>query len=186
MSKTSETLTSTLSALDDTLTFMRALWSLEHALERASKHMEDTLDITGPQRLALRVIGVVPGIGPAELAAALHLHPSTISGVLQRLESRGLLERVEHESDGRRVLLRVTRAGKRLNVPSAPGTVERAVRTALRRVPARDRAVTLSVLAKLVAELTPASNQLTAKKRIGDRRRASSERAATGHRSRKR
>jgi DNA-binding MarR family transcriptional regulator len=155
MPKTHDILPSTLSALDETLTFMRALWHLEHALERASKHMEDSLGVTGPQRLALRVVGVVPGIGPAELAAALHLHPSTITGVLQRLESRGLVERVGHESDGRRVMLRVTRAGKRMNVPSSPGTVERAVRTALRRVPARQRAATLSVIATLVEELTP-------------------------------
>ena len=58
--------------MDETLIFMRALWHLEHALERASKRMEDTLGITGPQRLALRVVGVVPGIGPTELAEALH------------------------------------------------------------------------------------------------------------------
>lgn len=155
MSRHSENLAATLSAWDETLTFMRALWRLEHALERASKKMEDTLGITGPQRLALRVIGVIPGIGPAELAAALHLHPSTITGVLQRLESRKLIERVSHENDGRRVILRVTRSGGRLNVPSSPGTVEGAVRHALRRVPKGDRGITLSVLDKLVAELLP-------------------------------
>lgn len=141
-------------ALDPTLTFMRALWRLEHALEKASKQMEDTHGVTGPQRLALRIIGVVPDIGPAALAAALHLHPSTITGILQRLETRGLLTRLRHASDGRRMHLRVTRAGARLNAPAAPGTVEQAVRLALARVPVREREATLAVLDRLATALT--------------------------------
>lgn len=142
-----------LAALDQTLTFMRTLWQLEHALERASKRMEDRLGVTGPQRLALRVIGVMPDIGPAELAAALHLHPSTITGVIQRLARRGLITRTQHPEDGRRVHLRVTRAGARLNRPSAPGTVEQAVARALRRTARRERTVTMAVLDRLAEEL---------------------------------
>ncbi|MGE3512659.1 MAG: MarR family winged helix-turn-helix transcriptional regulator [Vicinamibacterales bacterium] len=133
--------------------------------------MEDTLGVTGPQRLALRLIGVAPDIGPAELAGALHLHPSTITGVVQRLEANGLIERVQHASDGRRVHLRVTRAGARLNVPSAPGTVEHAVRSVLRRVAPRDRAATIGVLDRVTNELLGAAvQQLTPLRRKTVRR----------------
>lgn len=142
-----------LPALDQTLTFMRTLWYLEHALERASKHMEDRHGVTGPQRLALRVIGVMPDVGPAELADALHLHRSTITGILQRLESRGLITRVSHEQDGRRVHLRVTRAGARLNAPGAAGTVEEAVRRVLRQMNPRHRSITVAVLEHLASSL---------------------------------
>jgi hypothetical protein len=37
--------------LDPVLDFMRLLWRLEHGLQSASKQMEATLGITGPQRL---------------------------------------------------------------------------------------------------------------------------------------
>ncbi|MGE3178300.1 MAG: MarR family winged helix-turn-helix transcriptional regulator, partial [Vicinamibacterales bacterium] len=136
-------------ALDQTLTFMKVLWRLEHALERTSKRMEDTHGVTGPQRLALRIIGVKPDIGPVELAQALHLHPSTVTGVLQRLEVAKLITRSPHAKDGRRMHLRVTRAGARLNSPSAPGTIEAAIRKALRRVSPRDRRTAIAVLTRL-------------------------------------
>lgn len=116
---------------DPALEFLQVLWRVEHALERASKHMEDTLGVSGPQRFTLRVVGALPGVGAAELAGILHLHPSTITGIVQRLESRGLLKRVRHAHDGRRVHLHLTPAGARLNRPAAAGTIERAVRTTL-------------------------------------------------------
>jgi DNA-binding MarR family transcriptional regulator len=116
---------------DPALEFLQVLWRVEHALERASKHMEDSLGVSGPQRFTLRVIGALPGIGAAELAAVMHLHPSTITGIVQRLESRGLLKRVRHAHDGRRVHLHLTAAGARLNRPAAAGTIERAVRSTL-------------------------------------------------------
>lgn len=146
--------TASSSALGDpVLTFMQVLWRVEHGLERASKRMEDALGVSGPQRLALRLIGVLPDIGPVELAGALHLHPSTVTGVLQRLETRGLVRRVRHESDGRRVHLRVTRAGARLNSPRAKGTVEGAVRTTLARCDENTRRAAVELLDQLSARL---------------------------------
>ena len=55
--------------------------------------MESELGITGPQRLVLRVVGQFPGLSAGELAHIVRLHPSTITGILQRLVARGLLER---------------------------------------------------------------------------------------------
>jgi DNA-binding MarR family transcriptional regulator len=72
---------------------MRLLWSIEHGLQRMSKRMENEIGITGPQRLVLRVVGQFPGLSASELAHIIRLHPSTITGVPQRLVARGLLER---------------------------------------------------------------------------------------------
>ena len=113
--------------------FLQVLWRLQHALERASKQMEQSLGVSGPQRFALRVIGVSPDIGAGELAAALHLHPSTVTGILQRLEARGFIARTRHAEDGRRIHVRLTAKGERLNRPDIPGTVEEAVRKTLQR-----------------------------------------------------
>ena len=51
------------------------------------KRMEQRSGVTGPQRLVLRVVGLFPGISAGALARLLHVHPSTLTGVLHRLRS---------------------------------------------------------------------------------------------------
>jgi DNA-binding MarR family transcriptional regulator len=112
---------------------MRLLWSIEHGLQRMSKRMEGELGITGPQRLVLRVVGRFPGLSAGELAHIVRLHPSTITGILQRLVGRGLIERKRDPGDSRRARLRL----KPSAVPytrTSPGTVEKAVTLALEKV----------------------------------------------------
>jgi DNA-binding MarR family transcriptional regulator len=139
-------------ALDPVLDFMRLLWSIEHGLERMSKRMENEIGITGPQRLVLRVVGQFPGLSASELAHIVRLHPSTITGVLQRLVARGLLERQRDPSDTRRVRLRL-RPKASAHTRSARGTVEMAVREALDRVgPSKVRAAR-KVLSEIVQRL---------------------------------
>ena len=126
--------------LDPVLDFMRLLWSIEHGLQRMSKRMENEIGITGPQRLVLRVVGQFPGLSAGELAHIVQLHPSTITGVLQRLVARGLLERQRDPSDTRRARLRL-RPKATAHTRPARGTVEKAVTEALARVgPSRVRA----------------------------------------------
>src|SRR3954471_16581726 len=108
---------------DPALQFLQVIWRLENALERVSKRMEDSLGISGPQRFALRLIGERPGVGAGELAAILHLHRSTVTGLLQRLEARGLIERTSHATDARRMHLHLTAAGRRTLSPAVRGTV---------------------------------------------------------------
>jgi DNA-binding MarR family transcriptional regulator len=138
---------------DPTLQFLQVLWRLEHALERASKRMEDAIGVSGPQRFALRVIGASPGIGAGDLAAALHLHPSTVTGMIQRLESGGLVKRVPHARDARRMHLHLTKAGARVNRPAAPGTVERVARVVLARCGPSKQRVAADVLEQFSREL---------------------------------
>ena len=46
--------------LPDVLAFMQLLWGVVHGLEKVSKRMSAEIGVTGPQRLALRVIGLFP------------------------------------------------------------------------------------------------------------------------------
>ena len=79
--------------LDPVLDFLRVLWTLEHGLQSASKRMEASLGVTGPQRLVLKVLTRFPGASAGELSEILHLHPSTVTGIVQRLVTKGLLAR---------------------------------------------------------------------------------------------
>ena len=122
-------------SLDPVLDFMRLLWRIEHGLQATSKRMEARLGITGPQRLVLRIVGRFPGISAGDLARIVHLHPSTITGIVQRLVDKRLLLRERDRHDGRRVRLSPGPRVKRFRRLAA-GTVEEAVAGALRRAPA--------------------------------------------------
>jgi DNA-binding MarR family transcriptional regulator len=141
-------------ALPDVLQFMQLLWAVSHGLERRSKRMSSDLGVTGPQRLVLRVVGLSPGLSAGELAATLHVHPSTLTGVLQRLGEQKLLDRVDDPHDRRRAVLRLTRQGTRTNA-TRTGTVESAIADALKDVSAHDRAAARRVLERLAAHLDP-------------------------------
>lgn len=120
------------------LHFMRLLWAPEHVLQKTSKRMAAELGVTGLQRLVIRMMGLSPGVSAGALAALLHIHSSTLTGVLQRLGEQGLIRRVEHETDRRRAVLHLTAKGQRINTLRR-GTVEAGVRAALRAVSARDQ-----------------------------------------------
>lgn len=138
--------------LDEALQFMRVLWATMHALQKASKRMTRELGVTGPQRLVMRVIGLSPGLSAGRLAATLHLHPSTLTGVLQRLVRQGLITHGTDRRDRRRSVLHLTAAGERLNAKMT-GTVESGVRSTLRSLPARDQAAARAALASLANRL---------------------------------
>ena len=150
--------------LDAGLLFMRALWVAVHALQKTSKRMNVRLGVTGPQRLVLRVVGLAPGISAGGLAKVLHLHPSTLTGVLKRLETQGLVSRVPHAVDGRRAVLRLTPKGRRLNVPT-DGTVEAAARAALTQISDRDQVAIRNALELLADELDARSAGAPARRR---------------------
>jgi DNA-binding MarR family transcriptional regulator len=145
-------LTAASDALPDALQFMRLLWALVHGLDRTSKRMIGEIGVTGPQRLVLRVVGLFPGLSAGDLAAVLHMHPSTLTGVLKRLVTQHLIVRSSATHDQRRAVLHLSPLGARIN-GALRGTVESAVSEALRGISAQDRAATRRVLERLTAHL---------------------------------
>jgi DNA-binding MarR family transcriptional regulator len=116
--------------LGPVLDFMRLMWAINHRLDRTSRRMHTRFGVTGPQRLVIRVVGTHPGLSAGDLARTLHVHPSTLTGILQRLQTRGLLRRSADPNDARRVRLMLTGKGQRLTVPSI-GSVETAIKRTL-------------------------------------------------------
>ena len=120
--------------LGGVLDFMRLLWAVDHGLQATSKRMLATMGVTGPQRLAVRIIGRFPGISAGRLAKVLKVHPSTLTGILARLEARRLLTRWPDPRDARRSLFGLTASGRALN-ETRSGTVEASIARALAKVP---------------------------------------------------
>jgi DNA-binding MarR family transcriptional regulator len=138
--------------LGPVLDFMRLMWAINHGLDRASRGMQAKFGVTGPQRLVLRIVGSFPGLSAGDLARTLLVHPSTLTGILQRLESRGLLRRLTDPTDARRVQLEITARGKRLTVP-AVGTVESAIKRLMSTWTNAELSVTRRTLTAIAEEL---------------------------------
>lgn len=131
--------------LGPVLSFMRALWGVNHALESTSRRMKASMGVTGPERMVIRLVGRYPGISAGELARILRVHPSTLTGLLKRLAARGLVVRSADSTDARRALFTLATKGAAID-KQRRGTVEAAVTAALEALPGRDIRVALEVL----------------------------------------
>jgi MarR family transcriptional regulator, organic hydroperoxide resistance regulator len=131
---------------------MQVLWAVVQGLEQTSKRMRAQIGVTGPQRLVLRVVGLFPGLSAGDLAAILHVHPSTLTGVIQRLVTQRLLVRADDPRDRRRAILHLTKRGRRANA-TRRATVESVVAEALDGVSKRDREAARRVLERLAQHL---------------------------------
>jgi DNA-binding MarR family transcriptional regulator len=137
--------TTEVGSLGSVLEFIRLLWELDHELQSASKRMEADHGITGPQRMTIRILGRHPGLSAGELAEILHLHPSTLTGILGRLESRELIERQTDPRDGRRARFVLRPKGVQAD-RLRTGTIEAAIRRVLTEVPEERLAATRQTL----------------------------------------
>ena len=135
------------------LEILGMLWEVEHALRSQSKRMEGRLGVTGPQRLVLRLVSRQRDMSPGDLARTIHLHPSTLTGILQRLVDRRLIERRTDRCDHRRALLR-TLPGAAPIVRATLDTVESRVATVLARLPEETIGHARQVLGALVEGLS--------------------------------
>jgi len=95
--------------LDQQLCF--ALYSASMAIGRAYKPMLDALGLTYPQYLVLHALWEQDGRTIGEIADRLGLESSTITPLVKRLESAGLLARARNPDDERQVLVSLTTRG---------------------------------------------------------------------------
>lgn len=131
---------------------MRLLWGVDHGLQRVSKRMRHELGVTGPQRLVIRAIGQFPGLSAGGLAELLHLHPSTLTGVLARLDAGRLLSRISDPADRRRVILTLTARGRAVDRLRRE-TAEAVVRSVLDRSTVEEFAAAVTLLGRLADAL---------------------------------
>jgi MarR family transcriptional regulator, lower aerobic nicotinate degradation pathway regulator len=112
--------------------------------------------ITPVQYGALQTVANQPGIDQRSLARAVGLDTSTIAGVVDRLESRGLMARQASPADRRVRLLHPTAAGLTLLTDTVPGML-RAQERILAPLPTAERKEFVRMLRTLVI----ANNELS-------------------------
>ncbi len=98
--------------LDNQLCF--ALYSSSLAMSKVYKPLLDELGLTYPQYLVMLVLWEGDGLTVSEIGARLYLDSGTLTPLLKRLEAAELVQRLRDVSDERRVLIRLTAAGRKL------------------------------------------------------------------------
>lgn len=93
---------------------MQSLRRIVKALHEYSTRVEQEFGLTGPQLWALWELKRGAGQSLKTLSSRMHLDPSTVTGVVDRLQRKGLLQRVTDPQDRRRVVLTLTEAGAHL------------------------------------------------------------------------
>ena len=94
----------------------RLIWLLSRAQRRVMAQADAALEklgLTSTQAGGLFCIRGDDGISVGELATQLDLAQSAASGLAQRLEGAGLVERSADPGDGRSVRLALTRLGRK-------------------------------------------------------------------------
>lgn len=95
-----------------------------------SKKLSSHYKITGPQLICLLTIRDHQPLTSSQISKEVHLSPSTIVGVLDRLEEKGFIERERDKKDRRRVYVTLTSAGERL-AEQAPSPLQDKLASAL-------------------------------------------------------
>jgi DNA-binding MarR family transcriptional regulator len=102
-------------------------------------------DMTLPQFRILAEVWRTPGVAQSTLAAAIDSDPMTVSGILDRLDKRGLVERFANPDDSRAKLARITPEGQKL-VEEVRTTGLVIYEEAMRGVPKSDQDALLGAL----------------------------------------
>jgi DNA-binding MarR family transcriptional regulator len=103
--------------LDNQLCF--ALYSTSLAMTKLYKPMLEAMGLTYPQYLAMLVLWERDGLMVSELGERLFLDSGTLTPLLKRLESSGLIARIRDVQDERRVHITLTATGRALKAQAA-------------------------------------------------------------------
>ena len=115
---------------EDEAAVIQALRRLFKAVHLYSKCVLRSTGLSGPQLWALNILQETSALSLSELAARMYAHPSTVSGVVDRLVRRGAIQREVYAADRREIRLTLTETGKNL-VAKSPTPVQSALTKAL-------------------------------------------------------
>jgi DNA-binding MarR family transcriptional regulator len=91
-----------------------ALRRITRAIDLHSRALVQQHGLTVPQLATLRAVANRQPVTASGLAKAIHLSLATVTGILDRLEKRGLVARSRDGHDRRSVVVQLTEAGAKL------------------------------------------------------------------------
>jgi len=125
-----------------------ALRRIVRAIDLQSRRMVDACGLTGPQLVVLREAARLDGASVSALARGVSLSQPTVSGIVERLEKRGLVRRERSAHDRRSVSVQATKQGRRL-LEEAPSLLQDTFRRELALLEEWERTQMLAILQRL-------------------------------------
>lgn len=120
------------------------------AVDLHSRRLQEEHGLTGPQLAVLKHAAELGPVSAGRLAQAVHLSQATVTGILTRLEQRGLLARTRGMADRRTVEVNVTESGRML-LGSTPSLLQERFRRHLTRLEEWERLLILATLQKVAS-----------------------------------
>ena len=102
---------------------MQSLRRIFKAIQVYSQEVSQNFGITGPQLWALKILSINGSLPLGQLSQKMYLHPSTISGVVDRLEQKGYVVRDRGHEDRRVVMVQLTPKGKKV-ISKTPNPIQ--------------------------------------------------------------
>jgi len=107
---------------------------LMQAGELFTKELNKTYQVSAPQLhclLALHENGPLP---PSQIARHIMVKSSTVTGIIDRLEQKGLVARLRNSPDRRVITIQLTEAGKEL-AQNAPPPIQHKIVDGIKKLP---------------------------------------------------
>ena len=102
---------------------IQSLRRIFKAIQDYSQEVSQKFGITGPQLWALKTLSANGSLPLGELSKRMYLHPSTITGVVDRLEKKGYVVRDRVHEDRRVIMVQLTSKGKK-TASKAPNPIQ--------------------------------------------------------------
>jgi len=129
---------------------MIALRKIIQAIDMNSKKLVKRVGLTGPQLVILQEISNLGEVTAGEIAHAVSLSQATVTGILERMEKRGLLTRQRSDQDKRRIMVRITKNGQQV-LDDAPPLMQEAFVERFSNLQEWEQTMILSGLQRLVS-----------------------------------
>lgn len=129
---------------------MVALRRIIRTVDLHSRALARLHGLTGPQLLVLKIIGERDRPTMGEIAEAVHLSQATITGILDRLERKGLVHRTRDDPDRRKIHVVPTPAANAV-LATAPPLLQESFAAGFAGLPEPEKALILSSLERLVS-----------------------------------
>ena len=131
------------------LRVLQALRQIIRAVDLHSRQLLRQHKITGPQLIILLTVEKYELVTVSALAGHIHLSPSTVIGILDRLETKGFIRRERDPRDRRLVQVSLTEQGKVL-ASNAPSPLQGTLAEAMDKLPETELLVIAETLERIV------------------------------------
>jgi len=131
------------------LRILQALRQIIRAVDLHSRYLLVEHKITGPQLITLMTVEEQGPVTASAIAKYIHLSPSTVIGILDRLEAKGLIRRERDLKDRRLVWVSLTEKGKVLT-ENAPSPLQDSLAEAVNKLPDTELEMIVESLERIV------------------------------------